>query len=363
VAVYDGDGPVRRVRAVAVGLDPAVDGGRTLVPALAGTAPGRLLLVNDGDLTYAKVRLDPAGPAALAEVLPALDDPLARVLVWGAVMDACRDAELEPAAFVWLVATALPAEGTVTTFEEVLRLAREVVVNQYFPAADRPAGLGALADLCFVALRQAPPGGGLQLAAARGLVSCTGVLDAARLAGWLAGEGAPAGLAVDTDLRWAALYRLVVLGRAGEAEIAAEQARDAGASGAEHAARCRAALADPAAKARAWQLIAADEALPARLIMATAQGFWHPEQEELTAGYVARYATDMPAMAARRTPQAVAKIAAAAYPRYAVSAATLAAAEAMLDGGAELTPALRRVVVDGTDDLRRALAARNWSDR
>jgi aminopeptidase N len=357
--VYDHGQPARRV---AVELDPAADGGRTPVPALVGTAPGRLLLLNDGDLTYAKVRLDPADPAALAEILPTLTDPLARVLVWGAAMDACRDAELEPAAFVWLAATALPAETTVATFEEVLAFARDVVVNQYLPVRDRKAGLGTLADLCLVALRQAPPGSGLQLAAARGLVSCTGAPDAARLAGWLAGglagDGVPAGLVVGPDLRWAALNRLVVLGRAGEAEIAAEQALDGSAEGAEHAARCRAALADPAAKARAWEILVAGDGLPVRALAATGDGFWQPEQEELTAGYVDRYFAEMPAMASRRPPYTVGKIAGAAYPRYAVSAETLAAAEAMLAGGAELTPALRRVVVDSTDDLRRALAAR-----
>jgi aminopeptidase N len=94
-----------------------------------------------------------------------------------------------------------------------------------------------------------------------------------------------------------------------------------------------------------------------RFAVATAEGFWHPEQADLTGDYVERYFTEMPAMAARRTPGAANRLAGAAYPHYAVSERTLAAAEAMLARD-DLNPALRRVAVDATDDLRRALAAR-----
>jgi aminopeptidase N len=167
----------------------------------------------------------------------------------------------------------------------------------------------------------------------------------------------PDGLAVDAELRWAVLYRMVVLGGAGEPEIAAESARDPSAHGAEHAARCRAAIPDAAAKARAWDIIVTDGGASLRFAVATAEGFWHPEQADLTGDYVERYFTEMPAMAARRTPGAANRLAGAAYPHYAVSERTLAAAEAMLARD-DLNPALRRVAVDATDDLRRALAAR-----
>ncbi|MCM3924434.1 ERAP1-like C-terminal domain-containing protein, partial [Frankia sp. AiPs1] len=126
---------------------------------------------------------------------------------------------------------------------------------------------------------------------------------------------------------------------------------------AEHAARARAAIADPAAKARAWEMIVADDLASARLIGATAEGFWQPEQDDLTAAYVSRYFEQMPAMTARRTPHAARQIATFAYPQYAVSARTLRDADALLDRGG-LDPVLRRVIVDATDELRRAVRAR-----
>ncbi|MCW2877212.1 MAG: Membrane alanyl aminopeptidase [Sphaerisporangium sp.] len=356
VGVYGGDGPA--VLSHLVDLDPSEDGGRTPVPGLAGASPGRLLLLNDGDLTFAKVRLDPAGRAALASVLPALRDPLARALTWAAAADATRDAEMPGAEFVELAVAGLPSETEVAVFGEVLRFARDTVARRHLVPEARPAALAALAGACERVLGAARPDGhGLRLAAARGLVSCAVPAEVSRLAGWLAGEDMPQGFEVDADLRWAMLYRLVVLGGAGEPEIAAELGRDPGAQGGEHAARCRAAIPDPAAKARAWELIVGGDAMSVRLVWAVAEGFWHPEQEEVTAPYVARYFSEMPAMAARRTPNVVHRVAVAGYPHYAVSARTLTVAEAMLARD-DLDPALRRVAVDATDDLRRALTAR-----
>jgi aminopeptidase N len=121
VGVYDGDPAVLRQR-VEVDLDPGVDGGRTTVDALAGVQPGRLLLLNDGDLTFAKVRFDEASRAGLAGVLPRLGDSLARAVVWAAAADATRDAELTAADYLALAVAGLPAESEVAVFEERARV-------------------------------------------------------------------------------------------------------------------------------------------------------------------------------------------------------------------------------------------------
>jgi aminopeptidase N len=359
VGVYGGDGPAVRSHRTEVDLDPSSDGGRTLVPGVTGTRRGRLMLLNDGDLTFAKVRLDPAGRATLAGVLPDLEDSLARALTWAAAVDATRDAEMPGSEFLALAVAGLPAETEVAVFGEVLRFARETVAKRYLRSEARPEALTALAVACERALGAAAPDSrGLGLAAARGLVSCSGLAEAPRLAGWLAGDDVPEGLEIDAELRWSMLYRLVVLGEAGEAEIEAECGRDPGAQGSQHAARCRAALPEAAAKARAWHLITGDDTTSMRLLQAVAEGFWHPEQEELTAPYVARYFSEMPALAARRTSNIVQRLAGACYPQYSVTAETLARAEAMLARD-DLDPALSRIAVDSTDDLRRALTARN----
>ncbi|GAB3860136.1 hypothetical protein GCM10029963_62510 [Micromonospora andamanensis] len=152
----------------------------------------------------------------------------------------------------------------------------------------------------------------MQLAAARGLIAAS--TDAELLTGWLAGRAVPSGLAVDTELRWALLGRLVVIGAAGAAEIAAEVAADPSATGAERAARCRAALPEPAAKQAAWEIIVSNTELSNRLVEATAEGFWQPEQAELTSAYVARYFADMPAAARLRTPWVADEVAKLAFP-------------------------------------------------
>ncbi|MGN9775259.1 aminopeptidase N [Micromonospora sp. H33] len=351
VARYATDGSVAHAE---VDLDPAADGGRTVLTELAGAPAARLLLPNAGDLTFAKIRLDPASADAVPLVLPGLADPLARALLWGEALDAATDGERPVAALVGLIAAALPAETEVVIAEDVLTLSRSLV-DRYLDPLAREAALVRVAEACRHLLDTAPAGGSLQLAAARGWIAAT--TDADLLTGWLAGRDVPPGLAVDAELRWAVLGRLVVLGAAGQAEITAEAAADRSATGAERAARCRAALPDPAAKHAAWEIVVADTELSNRLVEATAEGFWQPEQAELTAPYVTRYFADMPAAARRRTPWVADRIAALAFPRYAVAQTTREAVAALLARD-DLTPGLRRRVVDADDDLRRALVAR-----
>ncbi|MFG2050947.1 aminopeptidase N [Micromonospora sp. NPDC048935] len=351
VGRYSVDGTVRRDD---VDIDPTADGGRTVLEALAGTPAAQLLLLNDGDLTFAKVRLDPASAEAVARMLPDLADPLTRAILWGEALDAATDGERPVSGVVDLMAAALPTETEVIIAEDVLTLSRSLV-DRYLDPLARSAALARVAEACQRLLDGAPAGESLQLAAARGWIAAT--TDADLLVGWLAGRDVPAGLRVDAELRWAVLRRLVVLGVAGEAEIAVEAAADNSSTGAERAARCRAALPDPAAKQAAWEIIVRDAELSNRLLEATAEGFWQPEQTELTAAYVERYFTDMPAAASRRTPWTADRVAKLAFPRYAVAQPTREAAAALLARD-DLTPGLRRVVTDADDDLRRALVAR-----
>ncbi|MEU8020142.1 aminopeptidase N [Micromonospora parva] len=351
VGRYAADGTVQRDE---LDIDPAADGGRTVLGQLTGEPAARLLLLNDGDLTFAKVRLDPASAEAVPQVLPGLTDPLARAVLWGEALDAATDGERPVSGLVDLMVAALPTETQVIIAEDVLTLSRSLV-DRYLDPLARSTALARIAGACQRLLDDAPAGESLQLAAARGWIAAT--TDADLLVGWLAGRDVPAGLKVDAELRWAALRRLVVLGAAGEAEIAVEAAADVSATGAERAARCRAALPDPAAKQAAWEIIVRGDGLSSRLLEATAEGFWQPEQADLTAVYVDRYFAEMPAAAERRTVWTAGRVAALAFPRYAVAQPTWDAATALL-AREDLTPGLRRVVTDAADDLRRALVAR-----
>jgi len=365
VGVYH-DGLLRQ--RVEVDLEPTIDAGRTNVAELVGVLAGDLLLLNDGDLTYAKIRFDEASRAGLSRVLPSLTDPLARALVWAAAADAVRDAEVPATEFVALCAAGMPAETTPSVLQDLVRFATSRlvdarfphtgVIDRFLPAEAQPAARATIARALLGAMDAAPPGGGIQLIAARGFISSAGPEDVSRLRGWLDGSQTPAGLEIDAEMRWTLLGRLAVLGAVGEDDIGAEHERDRSASGAEHAARCRAARPDVDAKAAAWRIIVADDSLSNRLVGAAAEGFWQPQHTELTRPYVPRYFDEMLAAAARRSPMMTLLVSEAAYPRHAVEPETVEAAQRML-ARPDVTLGLRRVVTDYTDELRRALAGRS----
>ncbi|WP_433301887.1 aminopeptidase N [Actinoplanes sp. CA-030573] len=324
------------------------------IPGISGEATADLLLLNDGDLTYAKIRLDDASTAAVPTVLPLVGDSLARAVLWASMLDSVVDGERPVAELVTLVLTALPVETEVVIVEDVLRATRSLV-DRYSTPETRPAALELVAQAADRLLAVSEPGGSRQLAAARGLIGAT--VDTARLAGWLAGEGVPPGLPIDADLRWLILYRLVVLGAAGRDEIEAEFTRDRSATGEQWAARCRAGLPDAEAKAAAWSAIVEDVSLSNRLVEMTASGFWQAEQLDLLAPYVPRYFAEMPAMMRVRSGMSAERTAGLAYPEVVVDAETRRLAAELL-ARPDLDPILRRVVEDTDDDMRRALEAR-----
>jgi aminopeptidase N len=162
---------------------------------------------------------------------------------------------------------------------------------------------------------------------------------------------------MDAEMRWRTLAQCARLGTVGTGRIDEEFARDRSNEGETHAARCRASRPHPAAKEAAWDLLTRDATVSNHVLYATCQGFWWPEQQPLTDPYVQRYFTEMPATGAIRQGWVVAESVGESYPRYAVRPQTLAAADALI-GDPSVDNAVRRRLVDGTDDLRRALVVR-----
>jgi aminopeptidase N len=197
------------------------------------------------------------------------------------------------------------------------------------------------------------PGSSRQLAGARAVVSSTG--QAPMLRGWLAGIGVPQGLVVDSDLRWAILCRLAVLGEIGDEQIDAELQRDPTARGRQEATRARASLPIPAAKATAFDILVSEKGLSNRIVENAGYGLWQPEHTALTQSYVERFFAELP-ISQGRSADLLSLIGHAGYPVYAVSQDTLRFAEGALAG--DLHPQLRRSLADETDDLRRAVRAR-----
>ncbi|KOU02227.1 aminopeptidase N [Streptomyces sp. NRRL F-5755] len=330
------------------------------------TAPGprpALILLNDGDLTYAKVRLDPTSWETVREALSGLPDPLSRTVVWNAARDMVRDGELPPAAYLDAARAHLPYETDIAILSGALAFARTQIADRYLPAADRPAALNTLSTIARDILRRTEgsengDGQGLRLVAVRLFIDSATTPDG--IQDWLSGGSVPGGPLLDPELRWRILGRLAVLGATTPAAIEDELARDPSATGRQGAATCHAALPDPAAKQAAWDaLFTTDERtdLSNYLFNATAAGFWAPEQLDLVRPYAGRYFPAAVALAARRG-QALADSAGRyAFPTPLVEATTLQLGEECLRT-ADPSPALRRRLIDQLDDLRRALRVR-----
>lgn len=325
-------------------------------PLPIGKRPA-LLLLNDGDLTYAKVRFDTESFKAVTESLSGLPSPLTRAVVWNALRDAVRDGELPPTAYLEAARAHLPHETDLALVQGVLAFASTYVADRYVTPEQRPAALATLASLCRDLIRRTEDGDnpGLRLIAVRHCINVTSQPDT--IAAWLADGTVPGGPELDPELRWRVLARLAVLGATDETAIAAELERDPSATGQEGAARCRAALPTEEAKAQAWEAMFTRDDLSNYLFTATAQGFWQPEQAELVRQYVPRYYEDAVALAARRGPAIADAAGRWAFPDHAIDEDNQDLGQACLRD-ADPIPALRRKLIDQLDDLGRALRVR-----
>jgi aminopeptidase N len=332
-------------------LDVVVDGEVTELPIAPAERPD-LLLVNDGDLTFAKLRLDDRSLRTVAAHLHRLPDPLARALCWSALWDTTRDAELAPAAFVDAVLAGVPAEADPSVVETLLGQARTAAALY---AADGELLLRRLSDASWQACRAAVPGSDLQLAQLRASAIAAVDLDQrSRLAALLDGTDAPAGLTVDTDLRWLLVQRVCALG--GDVDLDAEAERDRTADGRRQLLLATAARPDPDGKLVAFDRATGDDALSSKEAQALAAGLWQYGQDDACRPLVARYADAVPRLWTERSPHAAQALTRLLFPSLLPEPAVLDAVDGLL--ASDLPAGARRVVLEQRDDLARALRAR-----
>jgi len=331
-----------------------VSGERTPLPrSPAGRSiDGKVLLLDVHDDTWAKLRLDDASLAGLVDVLPGVTDPVTRGAVWLSVRDAFDDAEVRPAWALKLLCAALAREDSDIAVGNLLSWGHHVLLGRVM--GGDPAATDRLAGVAYARAMSAPPGSGLQLAAARGLIEVT--RDTELLGSWL-GSGGPEGLVVDTELRWHLRMQQCRRGAVGLDAVDAELEHDRSTEGQVHAARCRAALPDATAKAEAWRILTTDASASNYVLYAIGDGFWWPEQQLLTAPYVPRFFTELPATAELRQGWVVAGSTKAAFPRFAVDPSSLLLADRLIADDT-VDRGVRRSVVDEADGVRRALRVR-----
>jgi aminopeptidase N len=332
-----------------------IDGELTSISELVGERQPDLLLLNDGDLTYAKIRLDERSLDTVVHGLRRLDDSLARALCWAAAWDMTRDAEMTARDFVTLVLSNLGTESDATGSRSLPMYAAQAV-NTFSDPAYRDelrskweAGLHQL-------LLEAAPGSDHQLTFARAYAGAV-VSDEGRavLSGLLDGTTVLDGLEVDADLRWVLLTGLARAGGADDAMIEQELSGDPTISGREYAAAAHASMPTAAAKAAAWAALL-DPDTPNETHRSIALAFMRHGQNDVLEPYVERYLEAADTLWDLLGTHMAAVMLAGTFPTPLASPGLVERVERWLEESTA-NPAAKRYVREGRSDTIRALAA------
>ncbi|MCW2780542.1 MAG: Membrane alanyl aminopeptidase Metallo peptidase family [Marmoricola sp.] len=352
IGMYDATAGGKLVRRSYLEVD--VEGKSTNVSEAIGQRQPDLLLLNDGDLTYAKIRLDERSLATLVGGLSRLEDSLARALCWGAAWDMTRDAEMRASDFVQLVLANIGSETDSWGVTRIPTFAAQSVFSLSAPA-NRPAlqakweqGLRKLLD-------QAEAGSDHQLTFVRSYAGAAASDPAiADLEALLDGSLTFDGLAVDQDLRWTLIGALARLGREGT-RIENELGQDNTISGQEKAAGARAARPTAEAKAEAWEIAMVRDDVANETQRSVILAFNSHGQDEVLAPYVEKYFAAADTLWDEKG-RAAAVALEFMFPRALASQKLHDRAGAWLESSPS-APAAKRYVREGQADVARYLAA------
>ena len=365
VGIYDDDPMTGKlVRVHREELD--VSGEVTEVPALQGVSRGKLVLVNDDDLTYCSLRLDPESLSVATARIADIAEPLPRTLVWSAAWEMTRDAELKARDFVALVMSGVQAETEVGVAQRLLLQAQTALNSYAEPGWACANGWPAFADRLLDLARESAPGSDHQLAFVNAL--CTSVLSlrhVAVLATLLDNEPAEVnmpGLVIDTDLRWRIVTALAASGDIDGDGAADTVHRRRGAAGPDRggqAARGRGHGGPPASCGQGAGVAAGHRGRHAgqhHRARRSSAASCSPVRVSCCSPFTARYFAAIPGVWERRSSEVAQTVVIGLYPSWNISDEALHAADEFLAG--EVPPALRRLVLEGRAGVERSLKAR-----
>ena len=369
VGLYDLDANGKLVRRASIEGD--ISGSETKISDTNAIGKPRpdLILVNDRDLTYAKVRFDATSLQTLRDHIGDIEDPLARTVAWTAVWDMTRDAELPARHYVDMVTRHASAEGDVTILERLLLQATSAA-NLYCDASHRAAARTQLATLARQRSDGAAAGSELQLVWLRSYFDTAQTQEQLDdLRALLDGKRQLAGLDVpnDADLRWAIVIRLAAMGGADGALINAEAKRDPSDTSERRKAAALAARPTASAKQESWQEVTGNRTLPLATLRAICGGevvggrrlggFHQPGQDTVLAPYVKAYLTEVPKFWAQREENEAEDITEMLYPRFSISQNTVADTTKLLRR--KLPYGADRMLREARDRVQRAMRARH----
>lgn len=336
-------------------IEVDVDGPRTEIVQLAGKPIADLLLLNEDDLSYVKIRLDELSLKTAVHRLNDIGESLSRALIWGAAWDMTRDAEMSTAEYLTMINAADFNNIEVGVTQQLLLQAR-TAIEQYATPYKRGEYRDALFARLLDQINQATAGSDHQLAFVRTAISVArteehiGILQS-----WFDGSGTPLGLAVDTDLRWAFIARLVALGALDPSAIDTELANDNTAGGQRQAAGARAGIPTAEAKAQAWTAAVENDDLANAILESTIGGFGQPDQRELLVPFVDKYFAALPGVWKNRTNAIAQGITIGLFPSLLASQEILDKADAFL--ATDTDAGSTRLVRELRDNVSRSLVA------
>ena len=338
-----------------------VDGELTQVPELVGAKRADVLVLNDDDLTYAKVRLDKESLSHGLTHIEAFAESLPRSIVLASAWDMVRDGELAASHFLKAALQALDVEEHSSVIQGLLGRIT-TCLSAFLPPAVRRDLAPGTADRLLELARAAQAGSDKQLQLVRAVAAhaVTGEqLDI--VAGFLEGTSALEGLDVDQDLRWDLLTGLVAAGRFGEERIHAEEARDRTTTGRERAAESRAAIPTPEAKEATWRALVDDASMPNETQVRVLRGLTSVERRpDLLVPFVSEYVEAIDSLWSSRTFHMAENLLTGLWSCATVGldgADPAAALEGWLESHAQAPAALRRIVCENLDDTRRVARA------
>lgn len=339
-----------------------ITGKGAAIPELVSEQTPEILLPNDEDLTYAKIRLDPKSSQAAEAGLGKVQDPLARTLLWGCFWDRTRDADYPSGGWLQLFYGHILSESDPLVLDVLLSRSEDALAR-FVADSRKEAAWVEFSKFAKERFMLCQPGSDQQLSWAKAFFDTAFEKDQlSLLKGLLDGTEQIQGLKMDFDRRWQAILTLAKRGEATQETIQEELEEDPTDMGQRNAAQARAALPTEEAKAAAWKESTQDTGIPLRTREALTLGFWQPFQEEVLAPYAERYFEEVPSFWKRFGPDEAIVLTSRLFPRLFVREDVLLAAEKLLQEP-NLSNEARRILMEGRDEIQRALKARVCDDR
>ena len=330
-----------------------IDGELTVVEEALGKKRPDLLLLNDEDLAYAKIRLDERSIETAIKHLGDIDSSVARGVVWGSLWDTVRDAQMPARKYVDLVLNNIGQETNSTALRTQINNLSATLHSFVAPEA-REETRHRAADRLWELACVAEPDSDAQLQLLQAFINQTRTEDQYNNVQRLfEGELTLEGLDIDADLRWNLVCRLATGGRFSTEQIAAELENDNTANGQQYAAQAYASIPTAEAKAEYWNKIMVTGELSNMIQRYAISGF-KSGKPELIAQYNEPYFEQIEGIWRSRSHEISMQIIGGMYPSE-PTAELLERTEAYLASLPEDAAALYRQIAEARDGVARAL--------